>query len=181
MYQIQPWTSITPGRKENVETSTFWSVGLSVFEYKGEMRFSSTWSFLFQWPFVRDESWSFLHGWIIACCSQWHCQNEDVSAFCSYKKEKKETLFSACVWHEQIMTFDKTAHAWGRIGMKFPMTSDCSLSGVKRSSVFGLCYQGLHTVCGAGDTKARSGIAIHVFTCNASMADRFVRSSRYAV
>uniref|UniRef100_A0A7N6ACN9 Homogentisate 1,2-dioxygenase n=1 Tax=Anabas testudineus TaxID=64144 RepID=A0A7N6ACN9_ANATE len=26
--------------------------------------------------------------------------------------------------------------------------------------------QGLHTICGAGDTKSRNGIAIHVYTCN---------------
>uniref|UniRef100_A0A8C9S8G7 Homogentisate 1,2-dioxygenase n=1 Tax=Scleropages formosus TaxID=113540 RepID=A0A8C9S8G7_SCLFO len=31
---------------------------------------------------------------------------------------------------------------------------------------------GLHTVCGAGDTRARSGIAIHVYTCNYSMTDK---------
>jgi len=29
--------------------------------------------------------------------------------------------------------------------------------------------QGLHTVCGAGDSKARNGIAIHVYLCNNSM------------
>lgn len=28
---------------------------------------------------------------------------------------------------------------------------------------------GLHTVCGAGDPKVRSGVAIHVFLCNTSM------------
>lgn len=31
--------------------------------------------------------------------------------------------------------------------------------------------QGLHTVCGAGDPKTRHGIAVHVYLCNASMAD----------
>ncbi|KAL4624877.1 homogentisate 1,2-dioxygenase [Arapaima gigas] len=35
---------------------------------------------------------------------------------------------------------------------------------------------GLHTICGAGDTRARSGIAIHVYTCNSSMIDRWVLS-----
>lgn len=34
--------------------------------------------------------------------------------------------------------------------------------------------QGLHTICGAGDTKSRNGIAIHVYTCNSSMIDRWV-------
>lgn len=29
--------------------------------------------------------------------------------------------------------------------------------------------EGLHTVCGAGDPKTRGGIAIHVYSCNASM------------
>ncbi|KAI6238633.1 Homogentisate 1,2-dioxygenase [Aphelenchoides fujianensis] len=32
--------------------------------------------------------------------------------------------------------------------------------------------QGLHTVCGAGDTTTRSGLAVHVFACNAGMRDR---------
>lgn len=31
---------------------------------------------------------------------------------------------------------------------------------------------GLHTVCGAGDTKSRNGIAIHIYTCNTSMTDK---------
>lgn len=28
---------------------------------------------------------------------------------------------------------------------------------------------GLHTVCGAGDARARHGLAVHVYLCNASM------------
>ncbi|KAI1891279.1 hypothetical protein AGOR_G00142140 [Albula goreensis] len=36
---------------------------------------------------------------------------------------------------------------------------------------------GLHTVCGAGDPKARNGIAIHVYTCNTSMIDRCFNNS----
>ncbi len=31
---------------------------------------------------------------------------------------------------------------------------------------------GLKTVAGAGDARARTGIAIHVYTCNASMENR---------
>lgn len=31
---------------------------------------------------------------------------------------------------------------------------------------------GLSTICGAGETKARHGIAVHVYTCNTSMVDR---------
>ncbi|KAM4796733.1 homogentisate 1,2-dioxygenase [Rhinophrynus dorsalis] len=31
---------------------------------------------------------------------------------------------------------------------------------------------GLHTLCGAGDTRSRNGIAIHIYTCNTSMIDR---------
>uniref|UniRef100_A0A672SVZ4 Homogentisate 1,2-dioxygenase n=1 Tax=Sinocyclocheilus grahami TaxID=75366 RepID=A0A672SVZ4_SINGR len=31
---------------------------------------------------------------------------------------------------------------------------------------------GLHTVCGAGDSKSRNGIAIHMYTCNTSMTDK---------
>ncbi|RXN25787.1 homogentisate 1,2-dioxygenase [Labeo rohita] len=31
---------------------------------------------------------------------------------------------------------------------------------------------GLHTVCGAGDSKSRNGIAIHMYTCNTSMIDK---------
>lgn len=34
--------------------------------------------------------------------------------------------------------------------------------------------QGLHTICGAGDAKSRSGIGIHVYTCNTSMVDRYL-------
>lgn len=32
--------------------------------------------------------------------------------------------------------------------------------------------QGLSTVCGAGDTKTRDGVAVHVYTCNKSMGDK---------
>jgi homogentisate 1,2-dioxygenase len=31
---------------------------------------------------------------------------------------------------------------------------------------------GLHTLCGAGDPRTRSGVAIHVFLCNISMNDK---------
>uniref|UniRef100_A0A671T3K3 Homogentisate 1,2-dioxygenase n=1 Tax=Sinocyclocheilus anshuiensis TaxID=1608454 RepID=A0A671T3K3_9TELE len=31
---------------------------------------------------------------------------------------------------------------------------------------------GLHTVCGAGDSKSRNGITIHMYTCNTSMTDK---------
>ena len=35
------------------------------------------------------------------------------------------------------------------------------------------CYlQGLATVCGAGDAKARHGIAIYIYACNSSMEDK---------
>ena len=32
--------------------------------------------------------------------------------------------------------------------------------------------EGLATVCGAGDPKTRSGVAIHVYTCNKSMQNK---------
>lgn len=32
--------------------------------------------------------------------------------------------------------------------------------------------EGLHTICGAGDTRSRHGLAIHVFLCNRSMGDK---------
>ncbi|XP_033635425.1 homogentisate 1,2-dioxygenase-like [Asterias rubens] len=32
--------------------------------------------------------------------------------------------------------------------------------------------EGMSTVCGAGDCRSRNGIAVHVFTCNASMGDK---------
>ena len=32
--------------------------------------------------------------------------------------------------------------------------------------------QGLHTLGGAGDPKARNGIAIHIYACNSSMQNR---------
>ncbi|XP_064617998.1 homogentisate 1,2-dioxygenase-like [Liolophura sinensis] len=32
--------------------------------------------------------------------------------------------------------------------------------------------EGLHTICGAGDSRSRSGIAIHIYTCNTPMEDR---------
>lgn len=31
--------------------------------------------------------------------------------------------------------------------------------------------EGLHTVCGAGDIRARHGLAIHIYLCNVSMDD----------
>lgn len=31
--------------------------------------------------------------------------------------------------------------------------------------------EGLHTVCGAGDTRTRHGLAIHIYLCNVSMVD----------
>ena len=40
--------------------------------------------------------------------------------------------------------------------------------------------QGLHTVCGAGDTKGRHGIAIHVYMCNTSMVDKYVYQDLYS-
>ncbi|KAG7275057.1 hypothetical protein CRUP_001777 [Coryphaenoides rupestris] len=36
---------------------------------------------------------------------------------------------------------------------------------------------GLHTLCGAGDARSRNGIGIHVYACNASMADRCFNNS----
>jgi homogentisate 1,2-dioxygenase len=36
---------------------------------------------------------------------------------------------------------------------------------------------GLNTICGAGDPKARHGIAIHIYTCNVSMNDRALYNS----
>ena len=32
--------------------------------------------------------------------------------------------------------------------------------------------EGLATVCGAGDPKARSGVVVHVYTCNKSMQNK---------
>lgn len=32
--------------------------------------------------------------------------------------------------------------------------------------------QGLHTLCGAGDERTRHGIAVHVYLCSQSMADK---------
>ncbi|MCJ8745883.1 hypothetical protein PDJAM_G00135410 [Pangasius djambal] len=37
--------------------------------------------------------------------------------------------------------------------------------------------EGLHTICGAGDSKSRNGIAIHIYTCNTSMIDRCFQNS----
>jgi homogentisate 1,2-dioxygenase len=37
--------------------------------------------------------------------------------------------------------------------------------------------QGLHTICGAGDPKARNGIAIHVYLCNTSMKNACLYNS----
>ena len=36
---------------------------------------------------------------------------------------------------------------------------------------------GLHTVCGAGDSKSRHGIAIHVYLCNTSMKNSAIYNS----
>uniref|UniRef100_H3CRU8 Homogentisate 1,2-dioxygenase n=2 Tax=Tetraodon nigroviridis TaxID=99883 RepID=H3CRU8_TETNG len=36
---------------------------------------------------------------------------------------------------------------------------------------------GLHTICGAGDARSRNGIGVHVYACNASMADRCFNNS----
>uniref|UniRef100_A0AAR2K030 Homogentisate 1,2-dioxygenase n=1 Tax=Pygocentrus nattereri TaxID=42514 RepID=A0AAR2K030_PYGNA len=36
---------------------------------------------------------------------------------------------------------------------------------------------GLHTICGAGDSKSRSGIAVHIYTCNTSMINRCFQNS----
>uniref|UniRef100_A0A3P9IC29 Homogentisate 1,2-dioxygenase n=1 Tax=Oryzias latipes TaxID=8090 RepID=A0A3P9IC29_ORYLA len=36
---------------------------------------------------------------------------------------------------------------------------------------------GLHTICGAGNSKSRNGIGIHVFTCNTSMVDKCFNNS----
>jgi len=31
---------------------------------------------------------------------------------------------------------------------------------------------GLHTICGAGDPRTRSGMAVHIFLCSTSMKDK---------
>uniref|UniRef100_A0A4W4F1U6 Homogentisate 1,2-dioxygenase n=1 Tax=Electrophorus electricus TaxID=8005 RepID=A0A4W4F1U6_ELEEL len=36
---------------------------------------------------------------------------------------------------------------------------------------------GLRTLCGAGDAKSRNGIAVHIYTCNASMLDKCFQNS----
>lgn len=36
---------------------------------------------------------------------------------------------------------------------------------------------GLHTVCGAGDTRSRHGLAVHVFLCNSSMENQAMYNS----
>uniref|UniRef100_A0A8B9KGG1 Homogentisate 1,2-dioxygenase n=1 Tax=Astyanax mexicanus TaxID=7994 RepID=A0A8B9KGG1_ASTMX len=36
---------------------------------------------------------------------------------------------------------------------------------------------GLHTVCGAGDSKSRNGIGVHMYTCNTSMIDKCFQNS----
>lgn len=38
--------------------------------------------------------------------------------------------------------------------------------------LLGVCPQGLHTLCGAGEPRGRHGIAVHIFVCNTSMLDR---------
>ena len=37
--------------------------------------------------------------------------------------------------------------------------------------------QGLRTVCGAGCPLARSGVAVHVYACSASMVDRCLQNA----
>lgn len=37
--------------------------------------------------------------------------------------------------------------------------------------------QGLHTVCGAGDARARNGLAVHVYLCNAPMVNTCMYNS----
>ena len=37
--------------------------------------------------------------------------------------------------------------------------------------------QGMKTVCGAGDPLCRSGIAVHIFTCNTSMSNSAFQSA----
>lgn len=32
--------------------------------------------------------------------------------------------------------------------------------------------EGLYTICGAGDARVRSGVAVHVYLCNSSMRDK---------
>ena len=34
--------------------------------------------------------------------------------------------------------------------------------------------KGLKTICGAGDSRVRSGAAIYIYSCNISMKDRYV-------
>lgn len=36
---------------------------------------------------------------------------------------------------------------------------------------------GLHTVCGAGDTRSRHGLAVHVYLCNSSMENQAMYNS----
>lgn len=53
---------------------------------------------------------------------------------------------------------------------RFPGHSPSSLTW----SGFTCTFQGLHTICGAGDAKSRNGINVHIYACNMSMVDRCV-------
>jgi homogentisate 1,2-dioxygenase len=35
-----------------------------------------------------------------------------------------------------------------------------------------LYFQGLNTICGAGDPKVRDGVAVHIYLCNISMKNK---------
>lgn len=34
--------------------------------------------------------------------------------------------------------------------------------------------KGLRTICGAGDPRVRSGVAIYIYSCNVSMENKYV-------
>ncbi|XP_057325552.1 homogentisate 1,2-dioxygenase [Microplitis mediator] len=94
------------------------------------------------------------------------------TAFTAPREENKRTWFyrikpSVCrTLHERIKTNNLT-HEW-KIADPNPLRWNAFDLPTRQDLPVDF-VEGLHTLCGAGDSRSRHGVAIHVYLCNASM------------
>ncbi|XP_008545920.1 homogentisate 1,2-dioxygenase [Microplitis demolitor] len=94
------------------------------------------------------------------------------TAFTAPREENKRTWFyrikpSVCRGlHERIKTNNLT-HEW-KIADPNPLRWNAFDLPTRQDLPVDF-VEGLHTLCGAGDSRSRHGVAIHIYLCNASM------------
>ncbi|XP_034952142.1 homogentisate 1,2-dioxygenase isoform X2 [Chelonus insularis] len=98
------------------------------------------------------------------------------SAFTAPRSDNRRTWFyrikpSVCQGpYENLKDdFNKLTHEWNNIDPNPLRWKAFELPTRQELPVD--FFEGLHTICGAGDPRVRHGVAIHVYLCNASMKD----------